>query len=137
MIEIDQNLPEGMPRAVIFRGTRKQINAAKKLVEGLVLRAKADEKTAAGTAGPPVAGGAGMGILGRGPAGLGDEKPKDKEVERGEKRIEAAPPAEGVAGAAGSAAALPPWRRTKGEEEAAGRPLEPRGPVGRGGILGR
>eukprot|EP00913_Durusdinium_trenchii_P029590 g27734.t1 len=45
-IEIDQTLPPGMPRMVIYRGTKKQVANAVKLVDGLVLRAKEDEKTA-------------------------------------------------------------------------------------------
>eukprot|EP00397_Hematodinium_sp_SG-2012_P000169 GEMP01000169.1.p1 GENE.GEMP01000169.1~~GEMP01000169.1.p1 ORF type:complete len:1767 (+),score=556.41 GEMP01000169.1:1918-7218(+) len=44
-IEIDQNLPEGMPRVIIYRGARKQIAAAKKLVEQLLQKTKDDEKS--------------------------------------------------------------------------------------------
>jgi len=51
-IEIDQNLPEDMPRAVIFRGTRKQVAAAKKLVDGMVQRATEDEKKKAADKAP-------------------------------------------------------------------------------------
>jgi len=110
-IEIDQNLPDGMPRVVIYRGTRKQVTAAKRLVDGLVQRAKEDEKSKNSNA--PI--GAGMGIMGRGPAGDG----KDREGAGGEK------------GRADDAARsdLPPWRRGKpGEEDQRG----PGGPEARG-----
>ncbi|CAE8637856.1 unnamed protein product [Polarella glacialis] len=94
-IEIDQNLPNGMPRVVIYRGTKKQVTIAKKLVDALVMRAKEDEKAKAGA---PV----GMGIMGRGPAG-------EKEPERGPARPE---------DMARGTESLPPWRRGKpGEEE--------------------
>ncbi|MAC17875.1 MAG: hypothetical protein CMC97_06215 [Flavobacteriales bacterium] len=63
-IEIDQNLPDGLPRAVIYKGTRRQVNVARKLVESIVQRAKDDEK-----AKNQNTSGGGMGILGRGPAG--------------------------------------------------------------------
>jgi len=92
-IEIDQNLPPGMPRAVIYRGTKKQVAVARKLVDQLVLRAKDEEKIKNG-AGP------GMGIMGRGPAGSDGNikeaaRPEDARTEN-----------------------LPPWRRGKpGEEE--------------------
>lgn len=111
-IEIDQNLPDGMPRVVIYRGTRKQVAAAKKLVDGLVQRAKEDEKSK--NNGAPI--GAGMGILGRGPAGEGKEKEPAAPAERGR-------PDEAVR------SDLPPWRRTKpGEEEPRPPAAEPRGP---------
>ncbi|CAK9045396.1 unnamed protein product [Durusdinium trenchii] len=87
-IEIDQTLPPGMPRMVIYRGTKKQVANAVKLVDGLVLRAKEDEKTANA---------AGFQSLRdrqkRGPEGHGDPTGLDKalevlksaEVEKGEK----------------------------------------------------
>lgn len=107
-IEIDQNLPDGMPRVVIYRGTKKQVAAAKRLIDGLVLRAKEDEKTKA--TGAPI--GAGMGIMGRGPAGP-DEKDlkepvKEPVVEAKRNSVEEQR----------KDTELPPWRRTKpGEEE--------------------
>jgi len=113
-IEIDQNLPDGMPRVVIYRGTKKQVAAAKKLVEQLVQRAKEDEKAKTQTA--PVT--AGMGILGRGDSKEGREPaPPTAEKTRGEPQVE-------------NSASLPPWRRSKPEEEP--RPTErPRNPLGR------
>jgi len=104
-IEIDQNLPEGVPRAVIYRGTRRQVISARKLVDGLVQRAKEEEKSKSGGGGPPVGGHAGnTGIMGRGPAGPDKEKePTSSEKERADEAARAD---------------LPPWRRGKlGEEE--------------------
>mmetsp|Transcript_54691 Transcript_54691/g.127929 ORF Transcript_54691/g.127929 Transcript_54691/m.127929 type:complete len:1814 (+) Transcript_54691:119-5560(+) len=114
-IEIDQNLPEGMPRAVLYRGTRKEVNMAKKLVESLVQRAKEDEKAKASS--QPM--GAGQGILGRGPSGSADDI---KPVE--EAKGDAARP--GDAGPARETN-VPPWRCSKGEEEkpAAGEGRKP------------
>jgi len=101
-IEIDQNLPEGVPRAVIYRGTRRQVASAKKLVDGLVQRAKEDEKSKNSGGGPPVGGN--TGIMGRGPAG--PDKEKDTASAEKERADEAA------------RGDLPPWRRGKlGEEE--------------------
>lgn len=95
-IEIDQKLPDGMPRVVIYRGTRKQVSAAKKLVDGLVQRAKEDEKTK--TSGVPI--GAGMGIMGR-----GESKDNKDVVEKA--RLDDVARSD-----------LPPWRRGKpGEDE--------------------
>lgn len=121
-IEIDQNLPDGMPRVVIYRGTKRQVAIAKRLVDALVQRAKEDEKTKAASAT-----GAGMGILGRGPAGKLD-------MER-----EAAEKAARAAGANGDEKLppweLPPWRRTRPEEEP--RPGGPAGPGAAPGPPGR
>lgn len=101
-IEIDQNLPEGVPRAVIYRGTRRQVASAKKLVDGLVQRAKEDEKSKSSGGGPPVGGN--TGIMGRGPAG--PDREKETTSAEKERADEAA------------RADLPPWRRGKlGEEE--------------------
>lgn len=97
-IEIDQNLPDAMPRMVIYRGTRKQVTAAKKLVDGLVLRAKEDEKGKSSGAAAPAA--PGMGIFGRGPAG-DKEGPEDKKA---------------AAAAEEDGKVLPPWRRMKPDE---------------------
>jgi len=132
-IEIDQNLPDGLPRVVIYRGSKKQVAHAKKLVEHLVTRAKEDEKGKASATAPI---GAGMGILGR-----GESKEKDviKEAMSADKPPpKAAAGATAVAGedAAKSDAALPPWRRaaqtttSPGDEPQASaqpqvRPVEP------------
>jgi len=125
-IEIDQNLPDGMPRAVIYRGTRKQVAAAKKLVDTLVQRAKEDEKEkekSKNSNNTPI-GGANTGIMGRGPAGDRDMR----EISSGDarpSRIESGPSEKmtsnrsGMAGAAssekegGGEGVLPPWRRGK------------------------
>jgi len=53
---------------VIYRGTKKQVIAARRLIEGLVQRAKDEEKAK----GAPLS--SGMGILGRGPAGEAQDK---------------------------------------------------------------
>jgi len=110
-IEIDQNLPDGMPRVVIYRGTRKQVAAAKKLVDGLVQRAKEDEKSKNG--GVPI--GSGMGIMGRGP---GECKEKEGSIVPDKGRPDEVARSE-----------LPPWRRSKpGEEEQRAPAAEVRGP---------
>lgn len=54
-IEIDQNLPEGLPRVIIFRGTRKQIAAARKQVETLLQKTK-DEERSRDSSGVPIPG---------------------------------------------------------------------------------
>jgi len=100
-IEIDQNLPEGMPRAVIYRGSRKQVTMAKKLVESLVQRAKEDEKAKAAQ---PLS--TGQGILGRGPSGAEDLQ----------KLVEEAKRDAGKADPASRDSNVPPWRWSKGEE---------------------
>lgn len=107
-IEIDQNLPDGMPRVVIYRGTKKQVALAKQLVENLVKRAKEDEKGKTVTA--PAS--TGMGIMGRGETKDGKEIPPEKA------RTISSPtgPVPEDPGKAG--ADLPPWRRLpKAEDE--------------------
>lgn len=54
-IEIDQNLPEGLPRVIIFRGTRKQIAAARRQVEALLQKTK-DEERSRDSSGVPIPG---------------------------------------------------------------------------------
>jgi len=119
-IEIDQNLPDGMPRAVIYRGTRKQVNAAKKLVDTLVHRAKEDERNKASAT--PV--GAGMGIMGRGPAG--DRDRHDPSVGETAGRKEGAADSERprAVGGASQEGDVPSWRRGEGvgEVQGAARP---------------
>jgi hypothetical protein len=119
-IEIDQNLPDGMPRVVIYRGTKKQVASAKKLVDGLVQRAKEDEKNKIG-GGPPI----GMGIMGRGEGGKpgADGAPlpsptASSKVDGGADAKSAASSKVDDAAGAAKAGELPPWRRGKpGEEE--------------------
>lgn len=91
-IEIDQNLPDGLPRAVIYRGTRRQVDTARRLLESLVQRAKDDERAKSG----PVQ--VGMGILGRGPSG---------EADRSAAAVDGREP--------------PPWRRTRTDDDPRGR----------------
>jgi len=43
-MEIDQTLPEGMPRVIIYRGTHRQITAAKKAVANLLDKTREDEE---------------------------------------------------------------------------------------------
>lgn len=115
-IEIDQNLPDTVPRVVIYRGTKKQVAHAKKLVETLVQRAKEDEKQKSAPA-PAAPIGAGMGILGRG---------ESKEVKDAAEKPKAEAEKAAAEKPATSDAALPPWRRApKPEDEpqpAANRP---------------
>lgn len=103
-IEIDQDLPMGIPRVLIYRGTRKQVALAKKLVENLVQRAKDDEK---GKTSTPAAVG-GMGILGR-----GEQKEGGDRAPRAEETKVEAPRDDAVAGRSETL----PWRRTKTDEE--------------------
>lgn len=104
-IEIDQNLPDGLPRVVIYRGSKSQVAQAKKLVENLVQRAKEDEKIKPAAAVAPI--GAGMGILGRGESKDGKDAPdKPKATDKAASEDPAK-----------SDAALPPWRRVPKPED--------------------
>lgn len=116
-IEIDQNLPDGMPRVVIYRGTKKQVALAKKLVENLVQRAKEDEKGKTATA--PI--GTGMGIMGRGESKDGKEVPDRARTMPSPTQTAAEDPTKG--------ADLPPWRRLPKAEDEQQQPAQQRPPT--------
>lgn len=123
-IEIDQTLPPGMPRMVIYRGTKKQVAGARRLVDGLVLRAKEEEKAA----GPP--GAAGRDKDEKGPQDGRTDLPLWRRGKPGEdekvaerrkkdwhkpKEIEAAP--SGSLTGLSSASMRPAWMRPKTAEQ--------------------
>lgn len=124
-IEIDQTLPPGMPRMVIYRGTKKQVASARKLVDGIVLRAKEEEKAAGapGTSGRdkdekgPQDGRTDLPLWRRGKPGE-DEKAfaeRRKKEWHKPKEIEAAP--SGSLTGLSSASMRPAWMRPKTEQE--------------------
>eukprot|EP00392_Amoebophrya_sp_AT5.2_P013259 g13377.t1 len=49
IVNIDQDVPAGIPRAVIMKGTRKQIKAAERMIKSLIQKAKEEESGRSGS----------------------------------------------------------------------------------------
>ncbi|CAJ1351181.1 unnamed protein product, partial [Effrenium voratum] len=125
-IEIDQNLPAGMPRMVIYRGTKKQVTTAKRLLDGVVQKEEKAEKEERATAAVvrekdekrTEDGRTDLPLWRRGKPGEEEKPPERRRKEWNKpKEIEAAPSGSLTGSLTAAASMRPAWMRPKEPDE--------------------